>query len=56
MRLLSNVKSKTVDNLRWISRVGSRKNKINKLCKFRIPDHLKNVDYSKNNLEKRINF
>lgn len=56
IRLFTNVISKTMDNLRWIQTIGSRKNKINQNYQFKIPAYMIDMDPSKKFLEQRINF
>lgn len=45
-----------MENLRWISKVGNKKSKINTNYKFKLPEHIKNSDKTKEAFEKRLNL
>lgn len=56
LRLFASVKCKEIENLRWISKVGDKKSKINTKYKFKLPDDIKMKDDTKAAFEKRLNL
>lgn len=55
LQLFSSMSSKELENLRWISKVGTSKNKINQEYEFQMPVDLKASDKTKTMFEERIN-
>jgi coenzyme F420-reducing hydrogenase alpha subunit len=56
LELFTTVRSKEIENLRWISKIGNKNNTVARKYNFALPDHMKQTDNSKTVFEARINL
>ena len=51
LKLFDNIKSKDIENLTWIGKLGNRSNNINEMFMFKIPIQMVKEDKSKHKFE-----
>jgi hypothetical protein len=55
LELFTTIKSKEIENLRWINKIGTKKSQVERKYVFALPAQMKQEDRSKSLFEKRIN-
>lgn len=46
-KLFEDIKSKEIENLIWIKKIGNKNNQINRRYRFTLPEHLKDGDLNR---------